>query len=641
MSTIDEIKSRIDIVDLVSETVQLRRSGKNYTGFCPFHPNTRTPAFVVFQESGTWRCFGQCNEGGDIFRFVMKKEGWDFSAALHYLAERAGVQLKPPTPAEQAAAEEHDHLRALLEEAVTFYRHHLLNTPAGQAALNYLRGRGLRDETIEAFGLGYAPNAWEAALTYFREKGYPEASLLEAGLVTERAGEERQTGGRGYYDRFRHRIMIPIRDERERMAGFGARILNPDDMPKFLNSPQTPVFDKGHILYGLDRARKEIRRLDQVVIVEGYLDVIALHQAGFANAVSPMGTALTEHQLNLIKRFTRRIVLALDPDAAGAKATLRGLQVARQTLDREAEAVFDARGLVRHEGRLQADIRVTTLPAGMDPDDVVNRDPAEWQQIVESAKPVVVHVMETLAYGRSLDDPKVRSEIANQVLPLIEDVPDAVERETYRQKLARLLRIDERALAGESRGRGRVTPSKTSRFIRQQTPKVPGASQPSTAALLEFHCLGVLMRRPDLVYRLDRAMQEFNLPRLSVNDFQRAEHQALFQLIQESLEQNVTEPLHFVLNSLSLPLMDKADDLLERTAKLDPIEDRVFEDVFRAVLNLRILNVRESLDYLRYIMDEAQQQGDLQLKEYQQGVLHYTILLNHLNKALGRYTGRN
>jgi DNA primase len=641
MSSIDEIKSRIDIVDLVSETVQLRRAGKNYTGFCPFHPNTRTPAFVVFQESGTWRCFGQCNEGGDIFRFVMKKEGWDFSEALHHLAERAGVQLKPPTPAEQAAAEEHDHLRALLEDAVTFYRHHLLNTPAGQTALDYLHRRGLKDETMEAFGLGYAPNAWEAALTYFKEKGYPEASLMEAGLVTERAGDEHQTGGRGFYDRFRHRIMIPIRDERGRMAGFGARILNPDDLPKFLNSPQTPVFDKGHLLYGLDRARKDIRKLDQVVIVEGYLDVIALHQAGFANAVSPMGTALTENQLNLIKRFTRRIVLALDPDAAGAKATLRGLQIARQTLDREVEAVFDARGLLRHEGRLQADIRVTTLPQGMDPDDVVNRDPAEWQQILENAKPVVVHVMETLAFGRSLDDPKVRSEIANQVLPLIEDVPDAVERETYRQKLARLLRVDERALVGESRGRSRAAPGKTTRPSRQPGAKTASASQPSSAALLEFHCLGMLMRRPDLVYRLDRAMQEFNLPRLSINDFQRAEHQAFFQLIQESLDQNATEPLHFVLNSLSLPLMDKADDLLERTAKLDPVEDRVFEDVFRAILNLRILYVRESLDYLRYIMDEAQQQGDLQSKEYQQGVLQYTILLKHLNSALGRYTGRN
>ena len=641
MSSIDEIKSRIDIVDLVSETVQLRRSGKNYTGFCPFHANTRTPAFVVFQETGTWRCFGQCNEGGDIFRFVMKKENWDFSEALHYLAERAGVQLKPPTPAEEAAAEEHDHLRALLEDAVMFYRHHLLNTPAGQSALDYLHRRGLKDETIEAFGLGYAPNAWEAALTHFKDKGYPEKNLLDAGLVTERPGDENQSGQHGIYDRFRHRIMFPIRDERGRMAGFGARILNPDDVPKFLNSPQTPVFDKGHLLYGLDRARKDIRGRDQVVIVEGYLDVIALHQAGFANAVSPMGTALTEHQLNLIKRFTRRIVLALDPDAAGAKATLRGLQVARQAMDREDEAAFDARGLLRHEARLQADIRVTTLPENLDPDDVVNRNPAEWEKIVENSRPVVVHVMETLAVGRDLEDPKVRSEIANQVLPLIEDVPDSVERETYRQKLARLLRVDERALLGAWRGRGRTGAEKPFKTSRQAAAKVAPVSQPSSAALLEIHCLGVLMRRPDLVYRLDRAMQEFGLPRLSMNDFQRAEHQTLFQLVQESLDQNVSEPLHFVLNSLSLPLMDKADDLLKRTEKLDPVEDRVFEDVLRAILNLRILYVRESLDYLRFIMDEAQQQGDLPDKEYKSGVSHYSRMLNHLYSALGHYTGRN
>jgi len=641
MSSIDEIKSRIDIVDLVSETVQLRRSGKNYTGFCPFHANTRTPAFVVFSESGTWRCFGQCNEGGDIFRFVMKKEGWDFTEALHYLAERAGVQLKPPTPADQAAAEENDHLRALLEDAVTFYRHHLLNTPPGNAALEYLHQRGLRDETIEAFGLGYAPNAWEAALTYFKEKGYPEKDLVEEGLVTERPGDESQADQRGIYDRFRHRIMFPIRDERGRMAGFGARILNPEDVPKFLNSPQNPVFDKGHLLYGLDRARKEIRTRDQVVIVEGYLDVIALHQGGFANAVSPMGTALTEPQLNLIKRFTRRIVLALDPDAAGAKATLRGLQVARQAMDREDEARFDARGLLRHEGRLQADIRVTTLPEGMDPDDVVNRSSEEWEKIVENAKPVVVHVMETLAEGRDLEDPKVRSEIANQVLPLIEDVPDSVERETYRQKLARLLRVDERALMGARPARSRSSAERTYRNARQAPAKVTEASQPSSAALLEFHCLGVLMRRPDLVYQLDRAMQEYSLPRLSVNDFQRAEHQTLFQFVQESLDQNVSEPLHFVLNSLSLPLMDKADDLLQRTSKLDPVEDRVFEDVLRAILNLRILYVRESLDYLRFIMDEAQQQGDTQIKEYMNGVSHYSTMLKHLYSALGHYTGRN
>ena len=459
MSTIDEIKARIDIVDLVSETVQLRRSGKSHTGFCPFHSNTRTPAFVVFPDSGTWRCFGQCNEGGDIFRFVMKKEGCDFPEALRILAEKAGVELKPPTAAEQQAAEEHDHLRVLLEDAVTFYRHQLLNTAGGKQALEYLKQkRNLNDATIEIFGLGYAPASWDSLLNFFRSKGYKQQDLLDAGVVTARqqdgSGGVKSAGDQGgsesqnrrVYDRFRNRLMIPIRDERGRMAGFGARILNPDDLPKFLNSPQTAIFDKGHLLYGLDRARKTIRSLDQVIIVEGYLDVIALHQAGFTNVVSPMGTALTEHQLFLLKRFSRRIVLALDPDAAGNQATLRGLQIARQAMDHENELVFDARGLMGYEARLQADIRVTTLPEGMDPDEIVNRDPHEWDTIVIRAKPIVIHVMETLAAGRDLDDPKIKTEIAGQVVPLIQDVANPIERDAYRQRLARLLRVDERAL---------------------------------------------------------------------------------------------------------------------------------------------------------------------------------------------------
>ena len=441
MSSIDDIKNRIDIVDLVSETVKLRRSGKNYTGFCPFHTNTRTPAFVVFQESGTWRCFGQCNEGGDIFKFVMKKEGWDFPEALRRLAERAGVQLEPLTPERQVEKEEHERLRTLLEEAATFYRHQLLHSPPGQAALDYLHRRNLKDSAIEQFGLGYAPAGWDQAMQFFTGKGYSVEELLQTGLVTER-----ESGG--VYDRFRHRIIFPIRDPMGRMAGFGARILNPDDVPKFLNSPQTVLFDKGRLLYGLDLARKPIRTQDQVVIVEGYLDVIAVHQGGYPNTVSPMGTALTEDQLRLLKRFTRRIILALDADAAGEKATLRGLELARQALDRSAELGFDARGLLRQEARLQADLRVTTLPAGMDPDEVVNRDPAEWGRILEAAKPIVIHVMETLAAGHDLDDPKVKSEMASRVLPLIEDVPDPVERDAYRQRLARLLRIDEHALMG-------------------------------------------------------------------------------------------------------------------------------------------------------------------------------------------------
>ena len=440
MTAIDEIKNRVDVVDLVSETVTLRRAGKNYTGFCPFHANTRTPAFVVFPDSGTWRCFGECNEGGDIFRFVMKKEGVDFAEALRMLAERAGVKLESVTPQKKEEEETHQRLRDLLEEAVIFYRHHLLHHPAAQDAQNYLQKRGLKPETMESFGIGYAPPGWDTTLQHFTAKGYTAEDLVNAGLVVEK-----QEGG-GVYDRFRHRILFPIREMNGKMAGFGARRLNPEDEPKFLNSPQTELFDKGRLLYGLDAARKAIRAKDQAIIVEGYMDVVVPHQEGFTNLVSPMGTALTEAQLHLLKRFSKRIILALDADAAGEKATLRGLEVARQTLDRTEEISFDPRGLLRHEARLQADLRVTTLPPGMDPDEVVLRDPQEWQQLVDTAKPIVVHVMETLAAAHDLDDPKAKAEVAEQVLPLIEDVANPVERDAYRQRLARLLRVDERSL---------------------------------------------------------------------------------------------------------------------------------------------------------------------------------------------------
>ncbi len=375
MTTVDEIKNRLDILDLVSDSVKLRRSGKNYLGFCPFHDNKRTPAFVVFPDSGTWRCFGQCNEGGDIFKYVMKKEGWDFAETLRYLAEKAGVELQPQTEEQKEQDEQYDRYRQLLEEAVTFYQHQLLQAPEGKYALNYLLQRGVTRETIETFGLGFAPASWDITHQYFLGKGYSELDLIESGLVTQREGG-------GVYDRFRNRLMFAIREMGGRMSGFGARVLDPDDVPKYLNSPQTPLFDKGRLLYGLNLARKAIRAEDQVVIVEGYMDVIVPYQAGFLNTVSPMGTALTEDQMRLLKRFTRRIVLALDADAAGEKATLRGLEIARQALDHSEEISFNPRGLLRYEARLEADVRVTTIPEGMDPDEIVLRDPEEWRKIV-------------------------------------------------------------------------------------------------------------------------------------------------------------------------------------------------------------------------------------------------------------------
>jgi DNA primase len=640
MSTIDEIKARVDIVELVSETVQLRRSGKNYTGFCPFHSNTRTPAFVVFPETGTWRCFGQCNEGSDIFGYVMKRENLDFSEALRFLAERAGVELKPPTPEEQVKAGEYESLRAILEEAVGLFRHNLRHTPAGEGVLNYLLDkRGLTAETIEAFGLGYALDSWEALLTHFRPKGVSEADLLACGLISERESGEGETAG--YFDRFRHRLMIPIRDERGRMSGFGARIVDPEAVPKFLNSPQTVLFDKGRLLFGLDRARKGVRAQDQAVIVEGYFDVIALHQAGFTNVVSPMGTALTESQLRLLKRFSQRIVLALDADVAGDKATLRGLEVARRSLDRQTDPVFNARGLLGYEARLQAEIRVTTLPPGIDPDEVIAQDPKQWEEIVSNARPIIIHIIETLIRDKDADDPKVKAQIANEVLPLIEDVPDSFEREDYRQRLARMLRVDERALqewSPRQAGRRKRPGSAQRSEGLSQPPKDELAGDSLTFAAadpVEAYCLSVLLRRPDLVYRVDRTLQENGLSRLMRDDFQSADHQALLQLIEDSLIQDHAEPLLYVLNSLSLPLMELADQLLLKSEKLDPNEARVLEDLIRSILILRQRRLRQQMDHMRYLMEEAQHSGDVRASDYHQTMARYIATKLRLDRAMG------
>lgn len=639
MSVIDEIKSRLDIVDIVSESVQLRRSGKNYIGFCPFHSNTRTPAFVVFPETGTWQCFGQCNEGGDIFGFVMKKEGWDFSEALRNLADKAGVTLKPLTQQEQEKFEENDQLRELLEEAVAFYRHNLINTSDGKPILNYLHEqRGLRDETIEAFGLGYAPDSWDAALNHFISKGHTRQDLIASGLVTEREGESA-----GVYDRFRHRITIPIRDLQGRMAGFGARVVNPEHLPKFLNSPQTVLFDKGRLLFGLDQARKDIRAQDQAVIVEGYFDVITLHQEGFINVVSPMGTALTEYQLRMLKRFSRSMVLALDADAAGEKATLRGLQVARQSLDRQADPVFHVRGYMGFEARLNADIRVTTLPEGQDPDEIVIQDRTQWEKLVSGARPIVIHVMETLAEEQDIDDPKVKSRITEQVLPLISDVPNAVERDAYRQRLARLLRVDERALleisAPKPRARRYSPPASPAGEVILE-PEVGIAPSFASPELLESYSLSVLLRRPDLVYRVDRAFQENGLTRLTNNDFRSGDHQVLLQLIDESLRQDHTEPLMFVQNNLSLPLMELVDQLLVKSEQLDPNEDKVLEDLIRTLLVLRQRRLHQEIDHLRFMMEEAQQGGSNQVDEYAQTMVAYIRTRKRIDQALGFYTSR-
>ncbi|PKN99649.1 MAG: DNA primase [Chloroflexi bacterium HGW-Chloroflexi-4] len=630
MTAVDEIKARLDIVDIVSETVKLRRSGRSYTGFCPFHPNAKTPAFAVFPESGTWRCFGQCNEGGDIFKYMMKREGWDFAETLRRLAERAGVTLETFTPERRAAEDEYERLRELLEEAVNFYQFQLLKTPAGQPALDFLTRRGVKPETIQTFGLGYSPSGYDGMVNHFSAKGFSTEDLLAVGLVVPR-----ESGG--VYDKYRNRVMFPIRDAAGKMAGFGARILDPNDMPKFLNSPQTVLFDKSHLLYGLYFARKPIRAQDQVVIVEGYLDAIILHQAGFDNTVSPMGTALNEDQFRLLKKFTRRIVLALDADAAGEKATLRGLDLARNALDHETELTFDAHGLLRHEARLQADVRVTTIPDGMDPDEVVLRDPDEWRAILSAARPIVVHVMETLAKSQNLEDAKVKTAVAAQILPLIEDVPSPIERDTYRQQLARMLKVDERSLLGSQRvhEKPRRRIQRIDEPIQQRNVKQEGFGVDKRISSLEAHCLSLLLQQPHRYYELERSLKKFGLDKLDVTDFDSSDHQIIADALFKGLAQDEQETIHFVQECIPGSLSERLTQLSGPGMITEKNEDKLFEDLVRSLINLRLIRINALLNQIRFIQSD-EESAELDKTDLHSLTLKYTIARGKLDMALAK-----
>jgi DNA primase len=317
------------------------------------------------------------------------------------------------------------------------------------------------------------------------------------------------------------------------------------------------------------------------------------------------------------------------------KATLRGLEVTRQAMDHSDEMSFDPRGLVRHEARLEADVRVTTLPPGMDPDEVVLRDPAEWGKIVENAQPVVIHVMETLAAGRNLEDPKVKSELAAQVLPLIEDVPNAIERDAYRQRLARLLKVDESALVGAG---GVQAPRGARKKPRISPPERRAAADISAAPAqvamkLEGHSLRLLLRQPDALYLVDRALQGAGLGRLGVSDYESAEHQMVAKLILQSLDQDDMEPTYYIRQNLPEVLQDVTDALLAPLEKGEPNAEKLMEDLIRTVIRLRQIRITDTLNQLRFLQEEIQQQGDLSLGPYQESFAQYIQVRDRLDKA--------
>ncbi len=643
MSVTQDIKSRLDIVDIVSEQVPLRRSGRNFSGFCPFHTNTRTPAFYVFPETQTWHCFGECAEGGDLFNYVMKKEGWDFKEALKQLAKRAGVELEEADPEVKRRRKAEDKLVDILSTAADYFHQLLLHAPQAEGARQYVTGRELTAETVDTFRLGFALNSWDACRTHFNDQGYSDQELLAVGLLTENP----EKGTR--YDRFRNRLMIPIRDVDGRVVGFGARTLEKDGIPKYLNSPQTVLFDKGRLLYGLDTAKRNIREAREVVIVEGYMDVMQGWQAGFRNIVAQMGTALTGDQLRLLKRYTKRFILALDPDAAGVNATMRSLQVARDNLDREYDHHFDARGLVQHEGRLQADINIATLPEGFDPDNLIRTNPQQWPEMLTKAKPVTAYVIEVATRDLDLNDAKAKSAVAQQVLPLIKDIADPVEREHYRQQLARALRVDERTL------RMVQLPQETSRSQAYAMPPPPppppeeefppfddgmavDVGRANASVRLDKR-VGNLLRQclehPRLIIQINQSLLRQEQPSVSEDDFAMLEDGMILAMIYERSDQAAVVTIEEMCDSLDSVLLERMEMLLALPAA-DNFDPRLPDRLAMSVLDLRLAKAQAEIKQLQQLMRDAQdleQQAPNPARLYWSRINELTLTVKWINKA--------
>jgi DNA primase len=532
MSVITEVKQRLDIVELVSEYVTLQKAGRNFKGLCPFHTE-KHPSFFVFPEQQSWHCFGACGTGGDIFSFIMKKEGIDFGQALRLLAQRGGITLGPLEATSKAEDEKKERLFQINEAATEYYHHLLSSTKAGEAAKSYLAKRKVMPETIKEFRLGFSPDSWETLKNYLLGKGYTEKELAEAGLIIEK-----EEGGS--YDRFRNRLLFPIFDIQGRVTGFGARVLD-DSLPKYINSPQTFIFDKSSSLYGIDKAKSAIRKKNLVIIMEGYMDVLTAHQHDWQNVVGSMGTSLTEKQVEGIKRLTNNITLALDADLAGEEATLRG------------------KAILAHSN---AEANVILLPPGKDPDEVIREDTALWQKLVEKAMPIIDFAFQSVISKANIDKARDKSLAVEKLQPLIYEIEkkDFMQYSHYVEKLASALKM--RALDVEA------ALQKLKKASKRPQPSRPAEQSHIAHQLVssrsEEHCLALLLQYPEL----RPSTQE-----LSPEHFEFTENREVFVKWQQSsdisdiesqLDTSLLEHLYYLVNKIFPPAILESEQTRHR-----------------------------------------------------------------------------
>ncbi|MBI4039839.1 DNA primase, partial [Candidatus Daviesbacteria bacterium] len=467
MDDLDLIKQRVNVVDLIQEYLPLKKAGVNFKASCPFHQE-KTPSFMVSPERQIWHCFG-CGKGGDIFKFLMEKEGMTFPEALEMLAKKAGVVLTR----RQEAGEGKDRKQRLFDantKAAEFFHFILTKHQLGKAALDYLHKRGLTAATIEEFNLGYAPNSWESLTNFLLKHSFKTGELIEAGLVVP----SKSSG----YDRFRGRIIFPLISTRNQIVGFSGRVLDSAE-PKYINTPQTPVFDKSSYLFGLNLAKAEIKNRNQAVLTEGEMDMILSYQAGVKNVVASKGTALTAGQIELIKKYTDTILLCFDMDLAGDSASRRGIEMA------------DTAGL---------NIKVIQVPDGKDPAELVVKDVKQWLRAVDGAEPIYDYYLRSVSTRFDPKGAEGKKRIGAELVPIWAKISDNLTREHYIQKLAALLEVEESVIRDEIKTQN--LPINYKNILTQPKAEVDSRSDFQTRReRLEEYLLALLFRIPaELTY---------------------------------------------------------------------------------------------------------------------------------------------
>ncbi len=420
-SDLEEIKSRLNIVDVVGSYIKLEKAGINYRARCPFH-NEKSASFFVSPSRQLWHCFGGCNEGGDIFKFVMKIEGVDFVDALKILADKAGVTLRKDTGDWQKIKNERQTLIDLIERSAKFYTAQLEKSKTGKEAVDYLLKRGMKEETIKDWRLGYAPDTWTGLTDYLIGQGFEKGDIVNAGLGIKKDAQK-------FFDRFRSRIMFPICDLNSQVAGFTGRIFNSDDEAKYLNTPNTLLYDKSRALYGMDKAKMEVRQKDFCVLVEGNVDCIMSHQAGIKNCIAVSGTALTPLHLGIIKRYSSNLVLAFDMDLAGNNATKKGIDLAIKN---------------------GFNVKVISMVAEKDPADIILLEGEEkWRDLVNLAKPINEFYFELAFKNRNPELFEDKKKIIADLLPILKKIDNNIEQSYWIENMSQRLRIKDEDIRAE------------------------------------------------------------------------------------------------------------------------------------------------------------------------------------------------